>query len=267
MHILIDMEEMTFYSLEDLNRVLWKKVAAENRANFSGLNYSRYDLYVQEEKESLLPLPLTKFEYLERKNVKVAQDFSFTFDKVHYSMPRKYLKSQLEIRAGEKEIYVYNLNGDLIRTHKRSYTPKDWVIIPSDMPKEYHDYGYWNVPYFQMKASKIGPNTRILIDRVITKFSYPVQSFRSCFGILRFAERYSPKALEACCRDAVLAGKCNYTYISNTIATYYTEPVTTQTDTESTTSDTVHGVYKDDDAKYSLNYLLKRQEREVRHEI
>ena len=67
MHILIDMEEMTFYSLEDLNRVLWKKVAAENRANFSGLNYSRYDLYVQEEKESLLPLPLTKFEYLSER--------------------------------------------------------------------------------------------------------------------------------------------------------------------------------------------------------
>ena len=267
MHILIDMEEMTFYSLEDLNRVLWEKVSRENRVNFSGLNYSRYDLYIQEEKEALLPLPLTKFEYLERKIVKVAQDFSFTFDKVHYSMPRKYLKSQLEIRAGEKEIYVYNLNGDHIRTHSRSYTPKDWVIIPSDMPKEYHDYGYWNVPYFQMKASKIGPNTRALIDRVITKFSYPVQSFRSCFGILRFAERYSPGALEACCHDAVLEGRCNYTYISNTIATYYSEPKAAQKDTGSVSNNTVKGAYKDDDTKYSLKNLLKRQEQEGRHEI
>ena len=40
---------------------------------------------------------------------------------------------QFAIRAGEKEIYVYNLNGDHIRTHNRSYTPKDWVIIPSDI--------------------------------------------------------------------------------------------------------------------------------------
>ena len=52
-------------------------------------------------------------------------------------MPRKYLRQELEIRAGEKEIYVYNKHGDFIRTHKRSYTPKDWVIIPSDMPAEY----------------------------------------------------------------------------------------------------------------------------------
>ena len=31
MHILVDMAEMTFYSLEELNEVLWKKVAEENR--------------------------------------------------------------------------------------------------------------------------------------------------------------------------------------------------------------------------------------------
>ena len=121
MHILVDMEDMVFYSLDDLNRVLMEKVAAENRRPFQGLTYSRYDLFETEEKETLLPLPTNRFEYLERKTVKVAQDFSFTFDKVHYSMPRKYLRQELEIQAGEKEIYVYNKHGDLIRTHKRSY--------------------------------------------------------------------------------------------------------------------------------------------------
>ncbi|MFR8716223.1 Mu transposase domain-containing protein [Dorea sp.] len=83
---------------------------------------------------------MNRFEYLERKIVKVAQDFSFTFDKVHYSMPRKYLRQNL--KSGQaKEIYVYNKHGDYIRTHNRSYTPKDWVII-QPMPAEYKDYGY-----------------------------------------------------------------------------------------------------------------------------
>ena len=176
-YIHIDIEDKTFYSLEDLNCVLMEKVAAENRKTFEGLTYSRYDLFTTEEKETLLPLPPSRFEYLERKTVKVAQDFSFTFDKVHYSMPRKYLRQELKIRAGEKEIYVYNKQGDHIRTHKRSYTPKDWVIIPTDMPVE--DYGYWTVSYFQLKASAIGHNTHALIDAVIRKYAYPVQSFRS----------------------------------------------------------------------------------------
>ena len=269
MHILMDMEDMVFYSLDDLNRVLMEKVDAENRKPFEGLTYSRYDLFTTEEKETLLPLPPSRFEYLERKTVKVAQDFSFTFDKVHYSMPRKYLRQELEIRAGEKEIYVYNKHGDFIRTHKRSYTPKDWVIIPSDMPAEYKDYGYWTVPYFQQKASAIGPSTRALIDAVIRKYAYPVQSFRSCFGILRYAEKYSPETLERCCKDAVLAGRCNYSYICNTISTYHKEPLQSTMPQSSPNEDAataVSGAYKDDDSKYSLKNLLKRQETEAGNE-
>lgn len=54
--------------------------------------------------------------------VKVAQDFSFTFDKVHYSIPRKYLRQELEIQAGEKEIYIYNKQCDHIRTQTQLHT-------------------------------------------------------------------------------------------------------------------------------------------------
>ena len=180
-------------------------------------------------------------------------------------MPRKYLKKTLEIRAGATKIYVYNENGDLIRTHDRSYTPKSWVVIPSDMPKEYADYGYWNKPYFLAKAERVGPETKILIQRVIEKFDYPVQSFRSCFGILRFAEKYGKAALEECCYDAILHGKCNYTYISNTIS-MYTKPVKEPVNRMNSTLKPVNreavvtGIYKDDDDKYSLQNLLKRQE-------
>ena len=260
MHILIDMAGMTFYSLEELNKVLWEKVAEENRKNFEGLNYSRFEMFENEEKETLHPLPETHYEYLERKVVTVAQDFSFSFDKVHYTMPRKYLRQQLEIRAGEKTIYVYNKHGDLIREHQRSYTPKSWVVIPSDMPKEYNDYGYWNAPFFLNKASGIGPNTKAVIDAVIKKFKYPVQSFRSCFGILRFAQRYSPDTLEMCCEAALKANRCNYTYISNTISAFQ------RVETEEKPKDTkqeqpaARGIYQDDDRRYSLENLLKNQE-------
>jgi len=267
MHILVEMEKMVFYSIDELNRVLQMKVTEENNRHFNGLSYSRTDLFNAEEKETLLPLPLNKFEYLERKTVKVAQDFSFTFDKVHYSMPRKYLKKELELRIGEKEILVYNQNGDFIRSHRRSYTPKEWVIIPSDMPAEYKDYGYWNVPYFQQKASNIGPNTRMLIDAVINKFAYPVQSFRSCFGIIQFAEKYGSEALEKCCKNAIAFGKCNYSYVSNTVSTYYTKPNIEEPKIKPVlTSTQVTGRYKDDDSQYSLTSLLMKQEMENHHE-
>jgi len=264
MHILVEMEEMTFYSLDELNTELWKRMEVENRVNFAKLSYSRRDLFEKEEKDTLLPLPETQYEYLVRKKVTVGPDFSFTFDSVHYSMPRKYLKKQLEIRAGDTKIYVYNDNGDLVRTHERSYTPKSWVVVPSDMPKEYSDYSYWNTPYFLSRADAIGPNTRALIQRVIEKFAYPVQSYRSCFGILRFAERYSKEALENCCKDAVLYGKCSYNYVSNTISVY-AHPGADKVDRMAASlkpvdeGQIVTGVYKDDDSLYSLENLLRKQ--------
>ena len=232
--------------------------------NFSGLSYSRADLFENEERAALLTLPDTPYEYLERKLVKVSSDFSFIFDQVHYTMPRKYLKSTLEVRAGASKLYVYSQKGDLIRTHERSYTPKSWVVIPSDMPKEYGDYGFWNVPYFLSRAEKVGPQTKILTQRVIERFQYPVQAFRSCFGILRFAEKYGTDALENCCRDAILCGKCNYTYVANTIPSYAEAlPKIDRLNSSLKPLENeiaVTGIYKDDDEQYSLSSLLRRQE-------
>ena len=108
-----------------------------------------------------------------------------------------------------------------------------------------------------------------MIDAVVQKYAYPVQSFRSCFGILRYAEKYSPEALERCCKDAVLAGRCNYSYICNTISTYHKEPTQStvpQSKIKEEDAAAVSGTYKDDDSKYSLKNLLKRQETEAGHE-
>ena len=72
-----------------------------------------------------------------------------------------------------------------------------------------------------------------------------------------------------CCKDAVLAGKCNYSYICNTISTYHKEPVqnaTPQSKPKEEAATAVSGTYKDDDSKYSLKNLLKRQETEGGYE-
>ena len=184
-------------------------------------------------------------------------------------MPRKYLRQELEIRAGEKEIYVYNKHGDLIRTHKRSYTPKDWVIIPSDMPAEYKDYGYWTVALFPAESVRCRPQ-HPCIDRCShpeIRLSGTVIPKLLWHPALR--RKYSSEALERCCKDAVLAGKCNYSYICNTISTYHKESLqhpAPQSESNTDVSAAISGTYKDDDSKYSLRNLLKRQETEGGYE-
>ena len=76
----------------------------------------------------------------------------------------------------------------------------------------------------------------------------------------------SPEALEKCCRDAINFGKCNYSYVSNTVSTYHTETKPDAMDVSPENQEAVTGRYKDDDSQYSLKNLLMRQEKEAHHE-
>lgn len=52
-------------------------------------------------------------------------------------------------------------------------------------------------------------------------------------------------------KDAVLAGKCNYSCICNTVSAYHKDTLQ---------SPAPQNTHKDDDTKYSLRNLLRRQE-------
>lgn len=260
---LMDMEEMTFFSLDELNEELWRRIDELNSRNFQGRNCSRRDLYEQEERELLLTLPPSEYQFLERQRVTVYQDFSFVFDYVHYTMPRAYIKQQLEVRASAFEVYVYSLKGDLLRQHTRSYTRGGWVIHPDDLPKHVTGYEKWSVPFFQSWASGVGANTRLVIDAMLERAAYPVQAFRRCMGVLGYAKRKGNGVLEACCANAVREGKCNYNYIKNTIADYEATVSAVPVSEEGKTPAVPRGLYKSDESRYSLDAILTRQGGEV----
>ena len=43
-------------------------------------------------------------------------------------------------------------------------------------------------------------------------------TYRMCLGILNFTKKYSNKALEECCKQAIALNKQKYTFIKNTIS-------------------------------------------------
>lgn len=255
--ILLDMEEMVFHDLEQFNKELLKRVKERNRKPFDKRSYSRWDLYVDEEMDLLLPLPPESYQYLERREVKVGQDFSIVFDRVHYTTPGKYLKQVVLVRASTTMVFIYSKSGKLIREHKRNYAPGSWVIHPDDIPKKYSEYDKWSVPFFQSWASSIGPNTRLVIDSQFADVEHPVQVFRKCIGILGFAKRKGSHTLEACCLAAMERGCPTYSYIKNTIADFVIDDAE---DISVQHTEPRKGAYKVDDKRYSLEALLKKQE-------
>ena len=56
----------------------------------------------------------------------------------------------------------------------------------------------------------IGPHTARLFERILADKPHPEMGYRSCLGIIRLADQYSPARVEAAAERALLTGACRY---------------------------------------------------------
>ena len=211
-----DLEDRKFFSLEQFNEDLWYKLGLLNHEKMKNKEHSRY-YYWEEERDELMPLPPAPYEYMERKEAKVSSDFHIRFDNAYYSVDKAYKHQKVSVRASTTTVKIYARNGKYICEHQRATRKGQWCTNPEHLPKSYNDFGEWNAEFFISKAMTIGPNTVDVIKTVLHSREQEVQTYRLCLGIIGFAKKYSREALEECCRQAIKAGKPNYTFIKNSI--------------------------------------------------
>ena len=211
-----DLDDRKFFSLEQFNEDLWYKLGLLNHEKMKNKEHSRY-YYWEEERDELMPLPPAPYEYMERKEAKVSSDFHIRFDNAYYSVDKAYKHQKVSVRASTTTVKIYARNGKYICEHQRATRKGQWCTNPEHLPKSYNDFREWNAEFFISKAMTIGPNTVDVIKTVLHSREQEVQTYRLCLGIIGFAKKYSREALEECCRQAIKAGKPNYTFIKNSI--------------------------------------------------
>lgn len=211
-----DLEDRKYFSLEQFNEDLWYMLGLLNREKMKNKEHSRY-YYWEEERDELMPLSPAPYEYMERKEAKVSSDFHIRFDNAYYSVDKAYKHQKVSVRASTTTVKIYARNGKYICEHQRATRKGQWCTNPEHLPKSYNDYREWNAEFFISKAMTIGPNTVDVIKTVLHSREQEVQTYRLCLGIIGFAKKYSREALEECCRQAIKAGKPNYTFIKNSI--------------------------------------------------
>ena len=211
-----DLEENTYFSLDQFNEDLWEKLYELNHAPFKKKEHDRA-YYWEEEKEKLIPLPSTKYQYMERKKATVSSDFHVRFDNAYYSVDKAYKHKRVSIKATTTVVKIYSESGTFICEHPRATYKGQWVTDRSHLPESFHGYGDWSTDYFTSKAMTVGPNTVEVIRQILKSRKYEVQTYRLCVGVLNFRKKYGDKTLEECCRQAIEADRVNYSYIKNTI--------------------------------------------------
>jgi hypothetical protein len=82
------------------------------------------------------------------------------------------------------------------------------------MPEEHKAVYGWNSERFLSWAEKVGPNTRELVKTILESREYPVQTYRSCMGIMRLCKQYPDEIIEKASREALDKQTCSYKYFS-----------------------------------------------------
>ena len=211
------LEERQYFSLEQFNKDLWKELEALNKEPFKKKEHNRH-YYWEEEKLELMPLPSMHYEYMERKTAKVSSDFHVRFDNAYYSVDKAFLHKKVSIKASSTVVRIYSLAGEFLCEWPRATRKGQWSTNPDHLPDNYKGFTQWNAPYFIQKAQLIGKNTEAVIRTILKSRPYEVQTYRMCLGILNFTKKYSNKALEECCKQAIALNKQKYTFIKNTIS-------------------------------------------------
>ena len=195
----------TFFSLAELNEHIAALLEWANAKRFARLDGSRSSLFESLEKPALLPLPANRYEFAQFKKATVNIDYHIEFDKHHYSVPWRFVKEHVEIRATRLTLEVL-LKGRRIASHQRSYVSGGQTTTPEHMPKSHREYGSWSPERFVDWAKKIGPNCAGLVEAIMNSKRHPAQGFRPAMGIIHLADTFGAERLEEASVRALAAG-------------------------------------------------------------
>ena len=224
-----------FFSLAELNRAIRDKLELFNQRLFQKKEGSRRSLFLGEEKPLLAPLPGTRFELSDWKTATVQFNYHISVDGMLYSVPYEYIKKKVDVRVTDTTIEIF-YNHTRIASHRRlKGRTGQYSTITEHMPEDHQKYLEWNGDRFRKWAERIGINTYTVVNAILTSKSVEQQTYRSCMGLLKLAEKYSDAKLEAACKKALtFTASPSYKSIKNLLVTGADKLITASDDTVTT---------------------------------
>ncbi len=209
-----------FFSFGELNRVIMKKLETFSRKPFQKKEGSRYEIFRNEELPLLAPLPSAPYELAEWKKATVQYNYHIACEGMQYSVPYEYIKRKVDVRLTGSTVEIF-YNNKRIASHRRLYGRKgQYSTVIEHMPESHRQYLEWNGDRFRKWAENIGPSTYQVTDAILNSKRVEQQTYRSCMGLLKLADKYSVDRLEAACKMALtFTASPSYKSIKNILDT------------------------------------------------
>jgi transposase len=210
------LREMTFFSLEELNKEIRRLLEKFNNMLFQRKEASRRELFQSFEREELKPLPNGIYQLKEYRRAKV-QKIGYVYfspEKSYYSVPYRYIGKTTQIHYTKDTVEVYYF-AERIAFHKRNTARGTYNTVDSHLCSTHQKYKDWSPDYFRKLASPIGAHTLACIEGLFVDSDYPETAYKRAMGIIRLARDFGKERLDKACERAVYAKSISYNRIKN----------------------------------------------------
>jgi transposase len=209
-----------FYSLEELKARVRELLDEFNDRPMFKQSVSRREKFISEERHLLRELPAEPFMLKSRTKAKVKPNYHVILgeDWHQYSVPHQYIGQDVIIVYDEQVVEVFIDIIKRIAVHRRDYRRNGYTTLPEHMPEshlKYKEQKGWTEDDFIIRASKIGEQTEIAINKMLGAKAFIEQTYDGCIGVLRLADKYGNERLEAACRRANGGSRINYKILHN----------------------------------------------------
>ena len=202
-HIIAQLRKEEFHSVREANERIMKCLKDFNDKAFQKREGSRTEIFINEEKSFLRPLPKEPYEYATWKKATVQYNYHISIDRMYYFVPYEYIKHKVDIRLTRNIVEIYYRH-HRICSHRRLYGhPGQYSTNTDHMPANHQKAGEWNGERFRKWAQTVGANTYKVIDGLLNHYKAEQQAYKGCRSILKLADSYSSRQLEEACEKAL----------------------------------------------------------------
>ena len=212
--ILARLRHHRFYSIAEVDAAVARLLPDLNSRAFKKLPGSRKQAFDQLDQPHLRALPATPYVMADWKRARVNIDYHVEFEQHYYSVPYVLVRKEVELRITRATLEMF-AGGKRVASHARSAHKGHYSTRPEHMPAAHLAHSGWTPAKLLTWATKIGPATATLVERLLLEKQHPEQAYRAGLGLMRLARENGSPRMEAACARATILGSHRYASVSS----------------------------------------------------
>lgn len=208
------LRHVTFFAVAEINQAIHPLLIKLNQKPFRKREGSRATQFASLDKPALQPLPAAPYDRSQWSRAKVNIDYHISFDRSLYSVPYPLVGQSVDVRSTPVTVEIFH-RGQRVASHVRASRSGSVATDATHRPKSHRFNEEWPPSRIIEWAAKTGPGTAQVVERILASMPHPEMGYRSCLGIIRLSQRYSPQRVEAAAQLALATGAVRYKSIAS----------------------------------------------------